>query len=77
MCAGRGRLGFPCLAGDTCTDFSAECVNGVCICGETFYERDGACYERGRYGTPCLPRGSYQLCVDPYTTCNTAGMPIK
>ena len=42
MCAGRGRLGFPCLAGDTCTDFSAECVNGVCICGETFYERDGA-----------------------------------
>ena len=42
---GKGRIGYPCLTGNACADYNAECKNGICLCRENFYEKDGKCGE--------------------------------
>ena len=40
---GRGQVGEPCFAEGSCGDNYAQCINGICLCGETFYEKNGKC----------------------------------
>ena len=40
---GKGRLGYPCLPGGACADYTSVCQHGICICRETFYEKDKQC----------------------------------
>lgn len=42
---GKGQLGDTCLPGNACDNYNAVCVNGICLCHEYFYPKDGECGE--------------------------------
>ncbi|KAI0219509.1 hypothetical protein LSAT2_028963 [Lamellibrachia satsuma] len=68
LAVARGHVGNLCLSvnGTRCVDPNTECHEGVCVCAQGAFEKDGACVSKVELGGVCTMR---DMCMSDSAYC--------